>query len=1648
MDEMKNINHSRSWFIVITLLGIATAALMALFAEQVFAPTVEEALSGITIHWWLTIAFTFPLFIILNLVISTASIRRYLANFIIIIMFKAVLSITTALVFLTQWHMGTAIEKATYASPLTAMLQIIAAFLLTLFLNAFYYAEEEMEEQIATRFARPQIRLPEMEETRRESAKEALSLAPISPVEQKEGAEAAAALVAETTPSAEKPITVQSLTEATAIDEAKISVHTESKLPDNALYKESVEKHIAEPEQIVPSAEATIAPAPSYSMSAGEVAQSSLPVYISVNSILKQVPQNERAMDAEEVRIIIGGNGLLSFPMTPIVGQLPEGVVFWDAVDALARLPKGALLSPLEEVAKKIPAGKVELPLFEIIRQIPYEKLAVPGKATEEDDNTYPDLFAESEKEKIEAPEPIEMEHSKLEPAAIPEETKMEETALQPSITESPSRSLDKSDLIKISIGSILSQIPSHDIAKSAEEIKNTFGTDILYFPLSNIIGQLPEGIVIIDAAEVIAKLPTGALKRSPAEVAAGIPNGKIKLPLSEIIPQVPTDMLMPSGEAWHEDEGLAFPDLFTESTPPEETIVTSAPLEPAIEHSIEEKTLQPAQASDETLPPTAPNRATNSIRIGIESIVAQIPSSYLAMSLDEIRLGGLSYIEVPLDKVLPGLAEGQIEWDAKNILEQLPAKALTASAENIASALPDKRFILPLNEIVSQMPLEKYVRLYETAEEETKEMPDLFAERQVVQPEETAVQSQTDESPPLEIEVAELAEASAKTTEAETTKVVSIEATEMITPEIKQTEPETTEMPMNEGITAAADDVPSEEVPLKGDMLVEELSSAPAVVEESIREIGAEPLKEIPLIDASVEISPEIETEPLEEVSATEALTETIQDENTVAPEIAEALKFETVFAITETTPTLPSVEAETISDVATSLEKETAETPDEIQAKNIEEVPVKETEITELEEATAKSTAVFGFTEEREVPFGDVIRGAFGPFSGGRGEPPIKTEKAPVPEPLPETEPFDPSEECVKVSAQYILSQLPPDSLGMTVDQIITKLRTPGKVMVPRRIVVPQLSEGIIEVEFLKLVPQFPSKAFLQPVENIAEKLPHKGKVELSLKEVISQLPLEIFASHESKKPEDDVSPIPEPFEGLLSESFNKPTVPDVSPKGIEGFTLAKDAASFPETFKMDLSSLDFVPQKTAESVVQKLKETEPEQLKKEISPAKEKKATLKPAEEVTLPIVREVAVPSAIAPTSPFEGLDETPKPKQPEKVEFVGFSTEISKPESKPVEESKPERKTEQKIPGSMLTAEDIKEIEALLERARPKEVSKEEGLEGILGKPDSKPTETTEEKAEKELEELVNVPTSGKIEKELEALPPLEAPTETDETSKEKEVIHFNQDGVISNEDIQYYFSRLNLFHGGIYASNGMRLAVLADEDTSCDDVAKTAVPAVSMLADFVSRYGIGAIRKIMAIGKAGTVAAFTAGGKPGRYVVAAEHDSDMAGQMSVYISKNTAMFSTVFDKGAVNAKKISSTKRDSVPFTATESVGAFWEQLMAALSDAGINCCRTLQFAEGKNVVICYPEGFPEALLNAGEPLFTLSFAAEMLESEHFGPFKNAIIVTDKYIITYSIVASNSISGIICVFPATYKEGLAKLKADKAAATITASAHG
>jgi len=125
-------------------------------------------------------------------------------------------------------------------------------------------------------------------------------------------------------------------------------------------------------------------------------------------------------------------------------------------------------------------------------------------------------------------------------------------------------------------------------------------------------------------------------------------------------------------------------------------------------------------------------------------------------------------------------------------------------------------------------------------------------------------------------------------------------------------------------------------------------------------------------------------------------------------------------------------------------------------------------------------------------------------------------------------------PDEDSIAIPFARIGTVLPADLLASDVARISEGLAAPGTLLVPIALVVPQLADGFVGVQWKDVMGQFPAGAFRVPVADVAERLP-EGRVPLPLDEVVRRLPPEIFAMATPAADLGTLDSFPLPFQPL---------------------------------------------------------------------------------------------------------------------------------------------------------------------------------------------------------------------------------------------------------------------------------------------------------------------------------------------------------------------------------------------------------------------------------------------------------------------------------------------------------------------------------
>ncbi len=125
----------------------------------------------------------------------------------------------------------------------------------------------------------------------------------------------------------------------------------------------------------------------------------------------------------------------------------------------------------------------------------------------------------------------------------------------------------------------------------------------------------------------------------------------------------------------------------------------------------------------------------------------------------------------------------------------------------------------------------------------------------------------------------------------------------------------------------------------------------------------------------------------------------------------------------------------------------------------------------------------------------------------------------------------------DVVWISFDRIASQLPGDSFLLPLDRVGANLTDPGRLRIPRALVLPQLGEGEVRVPWDVVVRQLPRQLLAVSEEELARQF--ADDLLLPLDEVIRQFPPETFAAAGPGPDVRQLESFPAPFQPLVPEA-----------------------------------------------------------------------------------------------------------------------------------------------------------------------------------------------------------------------------------------------------------------------------------------------------------------------------------------------------------------------------------------------------------------------------------------------------------------------------------------------------------------------------
>jgi len=136
-----------------------------------------------------------------------------------------------------------------------------------------------------------------------------------------------------------------------------------------------------------------------------------------------------------------------------------------------------------------------------------------------------------------------------------------------------------------------------------------------------------------------------------------------------------------------------------------------------------------------------------------------------------------------------------------------------------------------------------------------------------------------------------------------------------------------------------------------------------------------------------------------------------------------------------------------------------------------------------------------------------------------------------APVPPPPVEESASGTQEPVVRVSFERVADQLPPDVFTLPPARLGESLHEPHMLLIPRRLVLPQLGEGAVEIPWTLVDGQFPDLAFAMPQNEVRRRFPD-WVISLPMDEVIKQVGMDAFRVQSPAADVSDIGDFPAPF------------------------------------------------------------------------------------------------------------------------------------------------------------------------------------------------------------------------------------------------------------------------------------------------------------------------------------------------------------------------------------------------------------------------------------------------------------------------------------------------------------------------------------
>ena len=206
------------------------------------------------------------------------------------------------------------------------------------------------------------------------------------------------------------------------------------------------------------------------------------------------------------------------------------------------------------------------------------------------------------------------------------------------------------------------------------------------------------------------------------------------------------------------------------------------------------------------------------------------------------------------------------------------------------------------------------------------------------------------------------------------------------------------------------------------------------------------------------------------------------------------------------------------------------------------------------------------------------------FDPDQGPRREASATTAaEAPAASRAEVAPPVEAAESVIRIPFERVADQLPGEAFSMPLDRVAASLLEPGRLLVPQRILLPQVAEGQAQVDWNVVAEQVPVQVLAWAHAEIRRHLPG-GVLTLPLDEVVRQLPPDVFALSGPTPDLRQLEDFPLPFQPHVPPPSESPTeatrTPDPAEAAPSDVAVRVEAEAPPEAEPVGVPADDGVP------------------------------------------------------------------------------------------------------------------------------------------------------------------------------------------------------------------------------------------------------------------------------------------------------------------------------------------------------------------------------------------------------------------------------------------------------------------------------------